>query len=274
MLKKVVFAIIVITGCIIFSCNSQVTKPENVSVSRTKVLYIGSSYFGWNSMPAMVELLAKATGKDMFSYEWIEFGRFLSYFANHPEADDKINNYKWDYVILQGTGINIGYFDTHQDFYPYGVHPIYGPLETFSTKARENYSGTKTVYCMPWAFEDGILWIENQTDDYFAMQQKIYDNTLVFADSLDLTVSPVGWAWNEVLKEHPDIKLHDTDLNHPSAKGSYLMACVVYVTIFQEALEDVGYHFILDEEEAYYLQSVASSMVLDNLSLWNISSNK
>jgi len=273
MLKKVVFAII-ITGSIIFGCKSQPTQPEIVSDSSTKVLFIGSSYFGWNSMPAMVKLFAKAAGKDMFNYEWIEFGHFLNYFANHPEADNTINKYKWDYVILQGTGINIGYPDTHQDFYPYGQFPIYSALETLSVKARENSTDTKTVYCMPWAFEDGIIWIENQTDDYFAMQQNIYDNTLAFADSLDLTVSPVGWAWNEVIREHPDIKLHDTDLNHPSAKGSYLMACVVYVTIFQEALEDVGYHFILDEEEACYLQSVASSMVLDNLALWNISSNK
>ncbi len=172
----IVFALII---GLTFNCSKQVNEIDEVD-SRTKVLFIGSSYFGWHSMPTMVKYFAQFTEKEMFSYEWIEYVRFLKYFADHPQIDNTINYRNWNYIILQGVGINMGYPDTHHTFYPYGYFPVYEPVATISLKAKENYSSTKTVYCMPWAFEDGILWIENQSDDYFAMQKKIYDNTLDF----------------------------------------------------------------------------------------------
>ncbi len=72
------------------------------------------------------------------------------------------------------------------------------------------------------------------------------------------------------MEDHPEIKLFDTGLNHPSARGSYLMACVIYATIFKEALENVEYYFTLAEEDALYLQPVSSALVLENLALWYI----
>ena len=55
---------------------------------------------------------------------------------------------------------------------------------------------------MPWAFEDGMVWYNGWTDDYFDMQQIIYDKTLQMADNIDFIIAPVGWAFKPVMEEN------------------------------------------------------------------------
>lgn len=85
-------------------------------------------------------------------------------------------------------------------------------------------------------------------------------------------IAPVGWAWNEVLKikiKQLDY-LHLSDYNQPSMIGSYLTACLLYGTIFQEKLKDNEHASGLPEGEAKYFQLAASEIVLKNSELWNI----
>jgi hypothetical protein len=134
----------------------------------------------------------------------------------------------------------------------------------------DNNSETRSIYWMPWAFEDGMLWVSGQTDTYFDMQQRIYYNTMNLLQQINIIISPVGWAFNTVMKDRPDIKLFSNDYNHQSKKGSYLTACVLYVTIFKESLNNIPYYSGLPEDEVIYFQSVASGIVLNDLVLWNI----
>jgi hypothetical protein len=117
-----------------------------------------------------------------------------------------------------------------------------------------------------------MTWVPGWTDTYSDMQLEIYNNTLLWADSLDFVVTPVGWAWNKVLteKNFPLHYLHMSDWNHPSLKGSYLMACTIYSTIFKESTELISYYGGLSNNEANYFQEVASDIVLNNLVKWNI----
>jgi len=61
-----------------------------------------------------------------------------------------------------------------------------------------------------------------------------------------------------------------TDWNHPSLKGSYLMACVIYSTVYRESTVGISYYGGLTKGEAEYFQTVASNTVLNNLNTWNI----
>jgi len=220
-----------------------------------------------------VKNLAEAEEKKVLIDRSTKNGTYLEYHSTNPATEQKINEQKWDYVLLQGVCTNCGYPDTHhQIFPPHQSHPLKPALETLYQKIKANCESTKVVYCMPWAFEDGTLWLEGGSDTYFDMQQKIYNNALKFANEIGLVIAPVGWVWNEVLKTK--IKqlhyLHLSDYNHPSKRGSYLTACVIYATIFREELKEVNYFVGLPENEAIYFQSVASEIVLNNLSLWNI----
>jgi len=125
---------------------------------------------------------------------------------------------------------------------------------------------------MPWAFEDGMIWYQGWTDTFEDMQIHVYNNTLQYSDEIGFEIAPVGWVWYAVLEEYdyPLHYLHMSDWNHPSLKGSYLMACTIFSTVFQESTVGNPYHAGIPDEEADYFQAVASDTVLNNLDLWNI----
>ncbi len=232
-----------------------------------EILFIGSSYFTYNNLPGMVRELSENMGKTVTIEAEMRNGLYLEDHAALATTEAKINERNWDYIVLQGGGMLMAYPDSFPDY-----HPVYPALVTLKNKIKANCEATKIIFELPWAFEDGMIWVSGWTDEYPEMQQKIYDNTLDYSDSIGFVISPVGWAWNTVLYEqnYPLHYLHLSDWNHPSLKGSYLMACVIYSTIFQESTVGTEYSAGISEEEVSYFQSIASNMVLDSLELWNI----
>jgi hypothetical protein len=247
----------------------ETTKDKSDFTKDTcKILFIGSSYFNYNNLPNLFENLTDYSGNEVYIDQYIPSGLYLSDHANSSITESKINEKDWDYIILQGVGRITAYPEFFTD------HPVYPALETLQNKISKNCESTKMVFCLPWAYEDGMTWY-GWPDTYADMQMKIYENTLQYSNDLDFPIAPVGWAWYAVLEEenYPLHYLHMSDWNHPSLKGSYLMACVIFSAIFQESSVGNTYYAGLPEEEASYFQTVASNIVLDSLDLWNISAN-
>ncbi len=237
-----------------------------------KVLFIGSSYFASNDMPGIFESISASVGRSVYVRRMIISGRYLDFFAQDGKTEQVIEEQEWDYVVLQGGCQNAAYPDTHHEITPgYEYHPVLPALTTLRDKVSANHPASKVVYMMPWAFEDGMTWVQGMTDTYIDMQQKIHDNTLEWAESLDILVAPVGWAWRGVLTENVQVHyLHLSDWNHPNWRGSYLSAAVIYSTLFAEAADAVSYYGALEEEEAQWFLSVASHIVMENLDDWNL----
>jgi hypothetical protein len=148
-------------------------------------------------------------------------------------------------------------------------HDDFAALQTLQAEAAAHCASTVTVFEMPWAFEDGLTWIEGQTDTYFDMQQLAYDYTMAWADSLGLTVAPVGWAFRRIMLDEPPLHyLFEEDYNHPSVRGSYLMACVFYGILFGEPSHGLAFHAGLEPDEAHYLQEGADEVVFDPAAPW------
>jgi len=231
-----------------------------------KILFIGSSYFNYNNLPDLFENLAISSGKEIYIDRYGGNGLYLDDHASSSATELKINEQNWDYVILQGGGPNTAYPEYFTD------HPVYPALETLWDKIHQNCELTKMIFCLPWAFEDGMTWYQGWTDTYADMQIKILENTLQYSNDIGFGIAPVGWSWYMVLEEknYPLHYLHMSDWNHPSLEGSYLMACVIFSTVFLESSVDIPYYGGLLEEEGSYFQTVALHTVLDNLSLWNI----
>ncbi|MGC9308614.1 MAG: DUF4886 domain-containing protein [Thermoplasmatota archaeon] len=241
-------------------------SSEQDANNASTILFIGSSYFGLNNLPDLFEHLAITSEKHVYIDRLIFGGWYLSDHAENVLTERKINEREWDYVILQGAGRNTAYPDSFTD------HPVYPALVTLQNKIHENCASTKIVFCMPWAFEDGMTWYEDWTDTYADMQLKIYNNTVQYASDLGLIIAPVGWAWYTVLedKNYPLHYLHGGDWNHPSLKGSYLMACVIFTTVFLESSYGIAYYEGLPEEEGKYFQRIGSDTVFENFTLWNL----
>jgi len=247
-------------------------EPERPSSDDLKVLFIGSSYFAVNDMPGIFREFARRAGQDVFIRREVMSGRYLDYFAASTHTEQVIAEQAWDYVLLQGGCQNAAYPDTHDEITPNsGYHPVFPALDALKTKIESNHSATRTVYMLPWAFEDGMTWVPGQTDTFADMQHRIRENVLRWADSLDLTVAPVGWVWYQVMHGDPPVHyLHMSDWNHPNWRGSYLSAAVIFATVFQESVTDVTYDVGLSVSEARGLREIASRTVLDSLRLWNI----
>jgi len=242
------------------------TNEKNNVDFQTKILFIGSSYFNYNNLPALFEEFTIDTQKPAYIDSRCINGWYLETHANSPETDAKINEMQWDYVILQGCGINMAY--PEYDFAP----AAYPALEVLCDKIYDNCASTIIIFNMPWAFEDGMIWYQDWTDTFEDMQLLIYNNTVIYSNSLYFQIAPVGWTWYEVLEEkgYPLHYLHLSDWNHPSLNGTYLMACVLFSTVFLESSIGIQYTAGLPEDEVTYFQTIASETVLNDLLLWNI----
>ncbi|MCK5765156.1 MAG: hypothetical protein KAH26_04190 [Bacteroidales bacterium] len=231
-----------------------------------EILLIGSSYFNYNSLANLIQNLADSSSVSIYIEMHGQNGLYLSDHASSSSTEAKINERDWDYIVLQGVGVLMAYPDH------FIHHPVYPALITLRDKITANCESTRMVFCLPWAFEDGMTWYSNWTDTFEDMQWHIYDNTLLYSEEIGFEIAPVGWAWYAVLEayNYPLHYLHMSDWNHPSLRGSYLMACVIYSTVFQESTVGIPYHGGIAEDEADYYQMVASDTVLNNLELWNI----
>lgn len=237
--------------------------PETI-----KVLYIGASYF--DDIPTMVFNFSTNTGKKI-SYDYsIVTGRRLDFHVNYDITLNLINKKDWDYVILQGVGINVAYPEP-PEYYPYEYAKLLPNLKKMYNLIKSNYAETKIIFCMPWAYEGGMKGFGDEADDYFEMQQKIYDNTLGFIESVGVSIAPIGWAFRDIMIEDPPLHyLYDADYSHLSFKGKYLMASVLYSVLYQEDPRNIEYYIQIDKDEADHFHEVANEIVFTDFSLWNI----
>lgn len=242
---------------------------QAVKQDSCKVLFIGNSYFKYNNLPYLFRNISDSLGRPVIIGQNIVGGTNLAFHAENELTEQKIYDRAWDYVVLMPVPTSTAYPEI------YNENPVFPSVKALKEKIIDNCDSTKIVLCMPWAFEDGMIWLSGWTDEYPEMQAKIYENTILIADSLNLVIAPVGWAWNSVLQEknYPLHYLHLSDWSHPSMSGSFLMACVIYSTIFMEDTEDCEYLAVISEAEANYFQTVATRIVLDSPELWNLKEN-
>ena len=279
---NVLFILISLTVLIGTSCTKSNTtdsppiidneEEDNLVVEDIKILFIGASYFAYNDLPGLFDNFASSTNKNVFIEQRTVPGAFLEFHVTNEGSLDKINEEDWDYVILQGVGMNVAYPEPLPD-YPYSYPSLFPSLREIYNQIKNNHSETTIIFCMPWAYEDGMTWLEGGGDTYEIMQQKIYDNTLGIKDSLDISIAPVGLAFNEIMSTTPPLHyLFLSDFNHPSERGTYLMACVLYASIFQENPELIDFYSDFRTHEADHFKEVANSVVFTDFDLWNIPS--
>jgi hypothetical protein len=80
----------------------------------------------------------------------------------------------------------------------------------------------------------------------------------------------VGYAWQTVHSQFPQINLWQADGSHPSAAGLYLAACVFYGVIFHESPEGLDYYGKVDKDSALVLQKIAADTVREERGQWKL----
>lgn len=180
-------------------------------MKKLRVLFIGNSHTYFNDSPAVFKMLAEA-GQDvevevsMQAHPGVTYAWHLSQGA---ELRFALVHGNYDYVLLQQAAHS----------------PCPSPEETIKDgKKLIEYvkkCGSTPILVMPWA--------EKRFPEHQAIMYNTY-NTL--AKQCDVKFSPVGYVFERVLNERPDINLYWFDGEHCSPYGTYVNALCAYSMIF------------------------------------------
>lgn len=231
-----------------------------INAQTTKVLFIGNSLTGWYDQPVMFEELCAEAGLDVKSVNSLHYGTDISFHITNVISLANISFENWDYVVLQGNRYEIAFSDKH--------HILYPTFIKLKEIIEKNHYNTKIIFFMNWLHQNGITW-GNVPYTKNEFHQLIKEGTMLFADSLNFIVSPIGEAFNYVMNNHEEINLIDSDNIHQSREGSYLTACVYFYLIFGKELDDhLSYRNEVEKETAEILQDVAEEIVIGNYDYW------
>jgi hypothetical protein len=200
----------------------------------TRILFIGNSYtFVNGGLDKQLKGLAPsivaeciAVGGYTLEKHWTEGNAVL-----------KIREGKWDYVILQ-----------EQSQFPIiNQKKFYDCARKFDEEIRR--SGAKTILLMTWERPD--------SKEYGVTTDNLASAYTAIGKELDVKVAPAGLAFARAIRGNPELTLYSQD-GHPTVEGTYLAACVLYQTIFENSPVGNPYseRSIPDEMRAY-LQGIA-----------------
>jgi hypothetical protein len=119
-----------------------------------------------------------------------------------------IHEGRWDYVVLQEQSVLPLQHKERMHEY----------VRLFDREIKQ--SGAKTVLFTTWARRDKPETQAALNTAYGAI-----------AEELGALAAPVGSAWQIARQGAPGVQLYDEDGSHPTAIGSYLSACVLYLVI-------------------------------------------
>jgi len=201
-----------------------------------RVLFIGNSYTYVNDLPQMIADLAKAAKQRPLVFDKETPGGYsLEQHWKDAKAVKKIAADTWDFVVLQEQSLR----------------PLNEPQLMFDYAAKFDAAikktNAKTLLYQTWSRQDAL--------DKQSQLSKAY---LALGATLKACVVPVGMAWEWVRKDDPKLVLYSADKSHPSKAGTYLAACVFYVTLYHKSPVGLpGKPGDLSDNEARKLQAIA-----------------
>jgi hypothetical protein len=243
------------------------TLSVNFYAQTKKVLFIGNSFISRYDLPNMVVSLAAAGGQTIIQESATQGSYYFLLHQKNPVTITRINDRKWDYLILQEAG---DHSDGDTAFISSNVLPNAILLDSL---IKLNNPCTTTLLMSTWGMRYGdpnTCSSEPWNCTYLGMQQRTIDVYNQLSNALSAPIAPVGSAWRNCYLADSTTVLWDPDNLHENIAGEYLAACVIYATIFQTSPIGNSYISFLSNTEATFLQTMASHTVLDSLTAWNI----
>ncbi len=254
-MKKIIFYIVVLFVCI------NTFAQENV-------LFIGNSMTFYNEMPVLFRNIAEAKGKELIVESFTEGGVGLAQHVAEAEVFRIIASRQWDKVVLQpGTSESAG-LSLRTDSVASLVRQLIDSIKIGNTDAK----------VVIYEISNGIASNDNgggNYDYYFYTQGIIKDSVTNIARLSGVPFAPVGECFREhYYTAHHDLMLHSSFNDvHPNLKGSYLGACAIYETLYEEYVIPCDFYSSLTEEDALYLQTITDSVVLPRKEEWLMGEN-
>jgi hypothetical protein len=228
-------------GCVL-GCDGPANLPSDDEL-RLDVLFIGNSLTYWNDLPGMLARLFERGGAGPVRFESVTSpGVGLPDHWVDGEAVRRIREGGWDVVVLQqGPSATEGR--------PYLLE--YTQLFDEEITA----AGARTALYMVWPAEARFHDFDGVSDSYATAAGLV--GGLLF---------PAGEAWLEAWDRDPRLELYGPDRFHPSLRGTYLAALVMYQQLAGRNPRDLPAAIptdtdwvLLPADEAVTLQDAAAS---------------
>lgn len=233
----------------------------NIILAQEKVLFIGNSMTYYNNMPQLFQEIANDKGKNVQAQFYAPGG---TGFVNHHLDNNVYQLFRdnlWDIVVLQpGTSESAGVS------WPVNT-TIQRGLKMMDSIKKYSPCAKILLYEIPY----GIKANNNVPDynDYFNVQTKIRDSITKMANGMQIPFVPAGECARNHLTQQQDLLLHNgyNDV-HPNLNGSYLVACSMFTTIYQEEVSPTNYLGGVTQANATYFQGISDQVVLPNKANW------
>lgn len=231
------------------------------TTAQERVLFVGNSLTYFNVMPLIFEGIANEKGHDISVHSYTVGGTGLATLLPSEEVTRLVRNERWDKVVLQpGTSESGG-----QSLSTAALAQIIGQfidmLHATSPEAKVY------LYEIGYGIPPGN---GNGDYNYYLMAQGIIRDTVTrIARLAGVPFAPAGECFREHYAEHHDLMLHPAfNEIHPNLAGSYLVACAIFETLYEEPVVPCRFHSTLDASQAEYLQQVADRVVLPRREEW------
>jgi len=222
----------------------------------TRVLFIGNSYLYYNdSLHNHVKRMVAERYPMLRS-------RDIKY-KSATIGGARLKHHNIDWLLAPG---QIGVDEPFQAVVMQG-----GSFEPLTPETRNVFIKTATAYAKKAQSIGAEPWLY-MTHAYVAPHRRAAEGMIDRIASMyieagkvaDAGVIPVGLAFERSYSERPDFALHaDFDGTHPNLRGTYLGACVVYLSLYDDDLKGLQYDYFgrLPRVEAVYLQRIAREAV-------------
>ena len=255
-MKKIILSLLIL----VFVNNSSLADVITPEIKKLKpklpksVLFVGNSYLYYNdSLHNHFKRMADEKypgydGSSKVKSSTIGGSRLKHHNLDHllkPKAISSIK--KFELIILQG-GSSEGLSKKDR--------------KAFARIAKEHIkkikaNGSQAALYMIHAYVEPH---ENFDPYLIRVIEKMY---ITAGNKNQTLVIPVGLAFENAYKQKPNIKLHNPDGTHPALLGTYLAACTVFASVFNESPVGLNYDYngLVDTNDKLFLQEIAESTV-------------
>jgi hypothetical protein len=223
--------------------------------SPTRVLFVGNSYFYYNdSLHNHVKRIVEELRPDLAGSLQYKSATIGGAALSHHAVDSLLTPGKlgidepFELVIFQGGSAEVLTDRRRKTFFEMA--------RSHANKARS--IGAEVAFYMTHAYVQPHKRAEP------GMINTIASSYMTAGEQNKALVIPVGYAFELSYAMKPDLALHKHfDGSHPSLYGTYLAACVVYLSVYGGTLDDLEYTYFgeVPEDTAMHLRSVATATV-------------
>ncbi len=230
------------------------------------ILFFGNSFTSSNDIPKMVEAIAVSKGKAVTVMAVTKGGQGFPYHLGNPATDPALESKPWNWVVLQDYSLAPTHARKVEDFMKYG--------QAFYDRIVQKSPAAGVVLYETWAFSpkhalftaaEGKKAQFASPDELTGELQKNYAALQAVLQAKDpkrpVLVAPVGTAFANCVRTHPDVNLFAPDFKHPNVDGSYLSALVIYATVYKDSPLGAAPGKKVKPADAKILQEVAEATI-------------